>query len=60
VAGSSERMLGGMKMEGFSLKALLVGREEMGASGTGRGISLPIIISFVVESIANGVIEPLP
>jgi hypothetical protein len=28
VAGSSERMLGGMKMEGFSLKALLVGREE--------------------------------
>jgi hypothetical protein len=28
VAGSSEWMLGGMKMEGFNLKALLVGQVE--------------------------------
>jgi hypothetical protein len=42
------------------LEGLVGGARRMGASGTGRGVSLPIIISFVIESIADGVIEPLP
>ena len=42
------------------LEGLVGGLSGMGASGADRGVCLPVLVSFVIEGLADGVIKPLP